>query len=212
MARNKRIGRLHVITDTVLQQRYPAHQLAELAIQGGADTIQYRSKSLDFRAMFAEASLVREVCARTGVLFIVNDRVDLCEAVDADGVHLGSNDMPVEVARRIIGSNRIIGGTVRDVEGLHVAELQGADYVGLGPIFATKSKLVNHHPIGIAGIESVVRAARIPIIAIAGITMENIRSIVGAGAHGVAVIGAVCSAADVVGATASLLDAMDASQ
>src|SRR3989442_15980949 len=99
----KTIGRLHVITDTVIQSRYSVAVLTTLAIDGGADTIQFRSKSLDTRYLLREAHGVRQICTERGVTFIVNDRVDVCLAVGADGVHLGLNDMPVATARIILG-------------------------------------------------------------------------------------------------------------
>jgi hypothetical protein len=108
------IGRLHVITDTTLQNRYSHAELAELAIRGGADTIQYRSKSTEMRRMILEAGEVREICNYHRVTFIVNDRVDLCQAVGADGVHLGHDDMPIARARTVLGPERIIGGTIRN--------------------------------------------------------------------------------------------------
>src|SRR5437899_1992452 len=98
-----KVGRLHVITDTILQTRYSHAELASLAIGGGADTIQYRSKSQEVRTLLREAEEVREVCRSHGVTFLINDRVDICLAVDADGVHLGRDDMPILLARKILG-------------------------------------------------------------------------------------------------------------
>jgi thiamine-phosphate pyrophosphorylase len=205
------IGRLHVITDTTLQARYSAAELAELAIAGGADTIQYRSKATDMHVLIAEASAVRDVCARHGVTCLINDRVDVCLAVDADGVHLGREDMPIGIARRLLGDGRVIGGTVRSLAQLREAEGLGADYVGLGPIFTTSSKSVAVAPLGLDVIGDVSRAALIPVISIAGITLGNASSVIAAGAHGIAVIGAVCGADDVTGAARELRRAIDAS-
>lgn len=210
MRTRRPIGRLHVITDTTVQQRYSAAQLAALAIEGGADTIQYRSKAIDVRALIAEATTVRDVCAGAGVLFLVNDRVDVCLAVDADGVHLGREDMPLDVARRILGPDRIIGGTIRGVEHLIEAESLGADYVGLGPIFGTTSKHVALAPLGLDAVRAVVAAAHIPIIGIAGITLDNASSVIEAGADGLAVIGAVCAADDVRAAAGAMVRAIAA--
>lgn len=204
----KRIGRLHVITDTDLQERYTHAQLAELAIRGGADTIQYRSKSADVRLMIQEAGEVAEICRRFNVTFLVNDRVDICLAVDADGVHLGRGDMQVPIARKILGPDRIIGATVRNPEHLEEAVRESADYAGLGPVFATTSKQVGLEPLGLEMVERVCRDARIPVIGIAGITVDNAASVVRAGAHGVAVIGSVCCADDVVASASAIAAAI----
>jgi thiamine-phosphate pyrophosphorylase len=203
------IGRLHVITDTTLQRRYSHAELAELAIRGGADTIQYRSKSSEIRRMIREAGEVRDICNHYGIPFIVNDRVDLCLAVDADGVHLGLEDMPVPLARRILGPEKLIGGTVRNRTQLEEAAGESADYVGLGPIFGTISKRVDVDPLGLEIVREVSRDSPIPVIAIAGITSLNAREVFDAGAHGVAVIGAVCCADDVAGAASALRRALD---
>lgn len=198
------IGRLHVITDTTVQGRYGHAELAELAIRGGADTIQYRSKESDFLLLMKQAGAVAEVCRSANVLFLVNDRVDLCLAVNANGVHLGLNDMPVNIARKIVGSAKVIGGTIRNPEQLAHAQRDGADYVGLGPLFATRSKQLAIPPIGLEMVRRVASSAAIPVIGIAGITASNARSVMEAGAWGIAVIGSVCAAADVTAAAQQL--------
>ncbi|MDB5035188.1 MAG: thiamine-phosphate pyrophosphorylase [Chlorobi bacterium] len=198
------IGRLHVITCADTRMGRSHAELAELAILGGADTIQYRSKSPDIREMIAEALAVREVCARHGVTFLVNDRVDVALAVDADGVHLGRDDMPIATARRMLGDGRIIGGTVRNREHLMGAFRETADYVGLGPIFGTSSKIVPISPLGLAVVREVATGSPIPVIGIAGIDAGNAGDVIAAGAYGVAVIGAVCRADDVTAAAREL--------
>ncbi len=204
-----RIGRLHVITDTTVQKSFSHAELARRAIRGGADTIQYRSKSNDIRLMIDEARAVREICRAHGVTFLVNDRVDLSLAVDADGVHLGREDMEIATARRILGPGRIIGGTVRNREHLAEAVAAGADYVGLGPIFGTTSKTLAIAPLGLERVREVAADSPIPIIAIAGITAANAAEVIAAGAWGVAVIGAVAAAPDVTVAAAALRSALD---
>jgi len=209
MERTERtIGRLHIITDTVLQTTHSHARLAELAIRGGADTIQYRSKSADVRRMIREAGETAEVCRASGVLFLVNDRVDICLAVGAGGVHLGRGDMPVAVARRILGPGRIIGATIRNPEHMRIAVQESADYVGLGPIFSTTSKEVGMGPLGLGMVREVAECGGIPVIAIAGITAANAAAVIAAGAHGVAVIGAVCAAEDVTAAAAAIAGAI----
>ncbi len=201
-----RIGHLHVITDTATQNRYRHAELAELAIAGGADTIQYRSKSSDIRELLKEAGETREVCRAAGVTFLVNDRVDICLAIDADGVHLGRSDMPIPIARRLLGPDKIIGGTVRNAVHLEQAVHDSADYVGLGPIYTTSSKQLPLQPLGTQTVREVSAVSPIPIIGIAGITNETIAEVIEAGAYGVAVIGAVCNAQDVTAATRQLAE------
>lgn len=204
MQKKLSIGRLHVITDTTVQSRYSHAELAERAIRGGADTIQYRSKETDVPTLIKEAGAVGEVCRKANVLFLVNDRIDLCLAVSADGVHLGLQDMPVMIARRIVGNKKVIGGTIRNPEHLAKVQREGADYVGLGPVFSTNSKQLSVAPVGLEMVRRVAQVANIPVIAIAGITTENARSVIEAGAWGIAVIGAVCAAADVTAAAENL--------
>jgi thiamine-phosphate pyrophosphorylase len=202
------IGRLHVITDTVIQHRYSHAELAELAIAGGADTIQYRSKAGDIRAMIAEAGDVVAVCRAHNVPLIVNDRVDVALAVGADGVHLGRGDMPVGIARRIVGKGMIVGATIRNREHLAEAVREGADYAGLGPIFATSTKSLGIDPLGLEVVRDICASSPIPIIGIAGIDASNAGDVIAAGAYGVAVIGAVCAADDIAGAAAELTKGM----
>lgn len=216
MALNKAravVGRLHVITEEGGGSRpFRSHaELARLALRGGADTIQYRNKSGDIRTMLHEAEQVLAVCREFGVPLIVNDRVDLCLAIGADGVHLGLNDMPVRAARRILGATKIIGATVRGVPDLERAQAESADYVGLGPIFATASKSLPIAPLGSGMIEQVAAVAKIPVIAIAGITVENLPEVMNAGASGVAVISAVSQAPDPYTATQQFCESMGSS-
>ncbi len=196
------IGRLHVITDTTVQDRCSHAELALLAVRGGADTIQYRSKCGDVRRMIAEAADVRDVCRAANVLFVVNDRLDVCLAIGADGVHLGREDMPLAAARRVLGARFVVGGTVRNAAQLAEAARDGADYVGLGPVFTTMTKDVGHAPLGLEGVAAVAQGAAIPVVAIAGIGPADVVPLLRAGAFGVAVIGAVAGAADPTAATA----------
>ena len=200
------IGRLHVITEEGDGSRpFRSHaELARLALRGGADMIQYRSKSGNIRKMLQEAEEVLAVCREFGVPLIVNDRVDLCLALRADGVHLGLNDMPVRVARSILGAGKIIGATVRGVPDLERVQAESADYVGLGPIFATASKTLPIEPLGPGIIEQVAAVTKIPVIAIAGITLNNVPEVMSAGASGIAVISAVSKALDPCAATQAL--------
>ncbi len=203
------IPRLHVITDTVVQNRYDAVELARLALAGGARLVQVRDKRLDDDAF---AGVVREVvalCRSAGALCIVNDRVEVARATHAHGVHVGADDAPVAAARAALGPGAIVGASASTPEAARAAEAAGADYVGCGAVWATASKHKSEPPIGLEGLRAVCEAVRIPVIAIGGVTAERARACIEAGAHGVAVIGAVCAAPDPRAATEALVRVVD---
>lgn len=203
------MGRLHVLTDFRFQQRLPASKLAEMAIAGGADTIQFRQKLGPVSHRLHEADLVSEVCKRLGVPLIVNDSIDIALAVEAEGLHVGQLDFPSERARRVIGKTRLLGVTVTTLEQAVEAARIGADYVGFGPVFHTSSK-DNLAPVkGLDGLAAVCNAIEIPVIAIAGITPVRVAGVFEAGAYGVAVMTAVSLAQDPQEATAALAEEIE---
>jgi thiamine-phosphate pyrophosphorylase len=204
-----RIGRLVVITDTTIHSRFSHVQLAGLACAGGADVIQLRDKQLPDADFSMVAADVRDVCARHGAQLIINDRVEIARATGASGVHVGRTDMSIGETRTVLGSARIIGASAGSVEEARDAERAGADYVGVGHIFATSSKLKTTPPVGLDVLRAACAAVRIPVIAIGGITHDRVRSVMEAGAHGVAVIAEVCNADDPRAATARLRAAID---
>ena len=162
-----------------------------MAIQGGAEVIQFRQKNGSIRDMFAEAKAVKNVCEHADVTFLINDRIDLALAVHADGVHLGQTDLPVSAARDILGPDAIIGVTTPDINLATQAEKDGADYVGFGPVFITRSKANPTSVKGINGLQKFCRSVNLPVIAIAGITVDRTIEVIEAGAHGVAVMTAI---------------------
>ncbi len=204
----KKIGKLHVITDTFLQSRFSHFELAELAIKGGADTIQFRQKTGSTKEMIANSQRIKHLCAEAGVSFVVNDRLDVAIAVDADGVHLGQDDFPIPLARKILPEDTLIGGSASTLEEVRKCVEEGADYVGFGPVFPTSSKDDAGPVSGIKKLKEVVDAFSVPIIAIGGITPENTREVLETGAAGLAVISAVCCAEDPKEATRNLLKAL----
>ncbi len=189
-----RIGRLHVLTDYRLQQRFSHAELARRAIAGGADTIQFRQKQGDVRHRLHEARRTAEVCKERGVPLIIDDHLDVALAVGAGGVHLGQTDFPVASARRVPGPKAIIGATATTPVQARRAEADGAGYIGFGPVFATRSKAAPASVKGLRGLAAACEAVGIPVIAIAGITPERVRPALEAGAHGVAVLSAVALA------------------
>ena len=200
----KRIGRLHVITDTTIQSRFTHAQLAEMAIAGGADTIQFRQKNGSTRELVESAQAVQAVCAEHGVPLIVNDRADIALAVAAAGAHFGQEDLPVAVGRRILPPEMIIGASARTEEKILEAISTGADYIGFGPIYQTSSKPDAERPKGLGALQRMSEIAQCPVIAIGGITAETACEVIRAGAHGIAVISAVCGKADPAAAARQL--------
>jgi len=182
--------------------------LAEMAIAGGADTIQFRQKRGPVAHRLHEADLVSEVCKRANVPLIVNDSIDIALAVDAAGLHLGQLDFPPQRARQVIGEARLLGVTVTTVDQAVEAARIGADYVGFGPVFNTTSKDNLASVKGLGGLTAVCDAIDIPVIAIAGITPERVRGVLEAGAFGIAVMTAVSLAEDPQEATAELAAAI----
>ena len=204
----KHIGKLHVLTDTILQSRFSHAELTRLAIAGGADTIQYRQKNGSTREMIEIAQNMKRMCTEAGVTFIANDRLDVAIAAEADGVHLGQDDFPVPLARELLGEGRIIGGSAATIEEARKCLSEGADYVGFGPVFPTTSKDDAGPVSGIDILKQVVETIPLPIIAIGGIGAENIPYVMRTGAHGIAVISAVCCQDDPEQATRSLYQAL----
>lgn len=199
------IGRLHVITDTTLQGRFSALDLATYALAGGAEVIQYREKRAPTRRALEEAASIADVCRRRRAQFIVNDRADLAWAADATGVHLGDDDLPLALARRLLGPDRLLGASADCDTEVAQRTRAGADYVGIGPVFATSSKADTGPRLGLDGLRRAVAASRIPLIAIGGVDASNLASVLETGVHGAAVLSGVCCADDPEAATAALM-------
>jgi thiamine-phosphate pyrophosphorylase len=172
-------------------------------ILGGAQMIQLREKEADDRTILARAREVRKLTRDAGVLFITNDRPDLARLSDADGVHLGQDDLPIHEARRILGPEAILGVSTHDLEQVRRAVLEGASYIGVGPTFPSQTKNFD----ALAGLEFVKAACAetsLPAFAIGGIHIENVAQVVAAGARRIAVSNAVCAAEDPRAAAAKL--------
>jgi len=180
--------RLYPITDRRLSGLSHAEQVSQLS-QAGATLIQLREKSFSAREFYSEAEQALRVARTRGIKIIINDRVDIALALKADGVHLGQDDVPPEAARRLLGSNAIIGFSTHNLEQARQAAKMPLDYVALGPIFATATKENADSSIGIEGLQLARRAVgRLPVVAIGGITFANSLDVLAAGSHAVAVI------------------------
>lgn len=195
--------RLYVITDEKIGLGRSHSILAEEALKGGATVIQLRDKEKSGKELYKIGLKIRALTRQYRALFIVNDRLDIALAVGADGVHLGTEDLPISVARKIAGKNFIIGASVSSPEEALIAEKEGADYISAQSIFETSSK-ENVKVIGIEGLKSIVKVSSLPVIAIGGINKENVKDVIRAGARGVAVISAVISKGDVRESTEEL--------
>jgi thiamine-phosphate pyrophosphorylase len=201
-------GRLHVITDT-RPGRNPLG-VVTAALDAGAPVIQLRAKELPDRAVYELGSHVARECGARGACCIVNDRVDIALAIGADGVHLGAEDLPVPVARDLVGDRLLVGATARDPETARRHEAAGATYLGVGPAYSTASKEGLPEPLGPEGVERIASAVSIPVIAVAGVTASRVPELLAAGAYGVAVVSAVSEVSDARAATEELLAALDA--
>lgn len=166
------------------------------AVGAGCRIVQYRVNNKSDQDMLKEGEELKNIC-KNKAFFLVNNRADIAFAIDSDGVHLGQNDLPIDIARRIVGENKIIGKTVHNTKEAVIAEKRGADYVGLAPIFYTDTKKDTVEPIGLDIIKDVRKTIDIPIVAIGGINRENVKSVILKGADAAVSVSAVISSDDV---------------
>ncbi|MBN1294848.1 MAG: thiamine phosphate synthase [Candidatus Latescibacteria bacterium] len=204
MSKKKRLEDIdyYFITDSRLSKHGLLHDVHE-AVRAGCSIIQYREKEKETGPLIQEAKAVKRLCS-DNALFLVNDRIDVALAVDADGVHIGQDDMPFETARRLLGDSKIIGLTAHNVREAEEAERIGADYIGLSPIFETGTKKNAGTACGTSMITAVREKIRIPVVAIGGIDKSNIGDVILAGAYSACAISAVVCADDVYGETKTL--------
>lgn len=203
---------LYVITDAQLSRGRSHLEVAREAIKGGASLIQFRDKEMTTRELVETARRLKELTKKKGVPFIINDRLDVALAVDADGVHVGQDDMPAALTRQLIGPDKILGVSASTVEEALQAEREGADYVSASPVFTTPTKPDAPPPTGLEGLRAIVEAVNLPVIAIGGINEENVTEVMEAGAQGVAVISAVVSAPDIAAASRRLRETVEAAR
>jgi thiamine-phosphate pyrophosphorylase len=205
----RRFPTLCLIADAEALSGREALPLVRQAVNGGVDLVQLRGKTWSGREFLDISLKLSRFLRPKKIPLIINDRVDIALACGADGVHLGQDDLPLQQARKILGKNRIIGISVSNAKEAEEAEREGADYVGLGPIFPTHSKQTPLSPLGIKGLRKVRRAIRIPILAIGGINARNSVGLLEAGADGIAVISAILGAPNIRAAAEALKKAVD---
>ena len=205
------IGRLHVITDAALQDRFSHVELARLAAAGGADAVQLREKRpWTTRALVETAAAMRRALEGTAVCLVVDDRVDVAVATGVRAVHLGRDDLDVTTARRLLGADALIGGTANSLAEASRVAATDVDYLGVGPVFGTRSKANPAPPLGLEGFRAIAQAVPKPVMAIGSVTADRVRAILDAGAHGVAVISAIVWQADPAAAAREFRRAIDA--
>jgi thiamine-phosphate pyrophosphorylase len=196
---------LYLVTDRHQTRGRPLVDVVEAALRGGARLVQLREKDLPTRALVALATDLRSVTKRHGAALLINDRIDVVIAVDADGVHLPANSFSIEDARQLLGPQRLIGASTHSSAEAAAAGKAGADFVVFGPVFETPSKQVYGPPTGLDRLAETVKATDVPVLAIGGVTQERIEETLACGAAGVAVIRAVLEADDPAEAARSCL-------
>ncbi|MGR5445315.1 thiamine phosphate synthase [Vibrio jasicida] len=199
--------RLYLVTDDQ-QDLATLKRVVRKAVEGGVTMVQVREKHGDVRAFIERAQAVKDILKDTDVPLIINDRVDVALAVDADGVHLGQSDMPATIARELIGPNKILGLSIENEQQLTEADSLPIDYIGLSAIFATPTKTNTKKHWGIDGLKMALETTSLPIVAIGGINESNIPQLSTTGVHGLALVSAICHAEDPKAASEYLLGLM----
>lgn len=196
---------LYVVLDRTAARGRDLDDLLAAVIDGGCRMVQLREKEWPSGRLLPVARRLRERCGRAGVTFVVNDRVDLAVAAEADAVHLGQDDLPARVARPLLRAGMLLGVSTHDAEQARAAREDGADYVAVGSMFPTATK-PEFQLVGPALIRKLRGEIRVPLVGIGGITHDNVADVVRAGADGIAVISAVCAAPDPAAATRRFLE------
>ena len=187
---------LYLVTDRGLSRGRSTLEIVEAAVRGGVTCVQLREKACSTLEFIEEAMAIKHRLKEMNVPLIINDRLDVAQAVGADGVHLGQTDMPLDTARNIVGTSMVIGISAESLEDAVTAEKGGADYLGVSPIYATPTKTDTAPPLGLEGLRAIRQAVDIPLVGIGGLNTENSAAVIQNGADGVAVVSAIVSAED----------------
>ncbi|PNC31936.1 thiamine phosphate synthase [Akkermansia muciniphila] len=188
---------LYLVTDEAAKCRHSLLETVQRAVDGGVTIVQYRSTNPDAGTCYREALPIRDFLASRGVPFIVNNRIDLALALDADGVHIGQRDLPVPAVRAMIGLDRILGLSVSNADQLRAVDAALVDYLGMGPVFPTISKLNAPPVLGVDGFAALASQSPLPVVAIGGLDAERARLVRATeAASGIAVVSAICGAED----------------
>ncbi|MBQ0119164.1 MAG: bifunctional hydroxymethylpyrimidine kinase/phosphomethylpyrimidine kinase [Bacteroidales bacterium] len=187
---------LYLVTDRSLAAGRSLTEIVRQAVRGGVTMVQLREKNCSTQEFIEQATALKQVLQGTGVPLIINDRVDVALAVDADGVHIGQSDMPYKEVRRLMGKDKIIGLSVESMQDIDVANSLDVDYIGISPLFATPTKQDTARPFGLDGTREAVHLSRHPAVAIGGIHADNVEAVRATGVQGVAVVSEIISAED----------------
>jgi thiamine-phosphate pyrophosphorylase len=188
---------LYIILDPSVRPARPLTDVLRAAAEAGASLFQYRNKTASMKEAYGEALALRQAAAQAGVLFIVNDRCDLALALDADGVHLGQEDLPLDLARKVMGPGKVIGISTHNPDQVREATNGKPDYLGFGPIFKPGSKQDHDPVVGLEGLRTIRSLTALPVFAIGGIQIDQVSEVMQAGADGVAVISAILKVPDI---------------
>ena len=199
------LPRLYLLTDRHNTSQRPISSVISQAVDAGVRMVQIREKDLDTRPLIDLVQNLIPLIKRHQGKVLVNDRIDLAMALDADGVHLRSDGLPLPRARRMLGNEKLIGISTHSIREVRYAEKEGADFVVLGPIFETPSKRMYGPPLGLHALETACRASRLPIFAIGGINPKHVASVMSSGAYGIAVISAILQAPNIIDSTHEFL-------
>ncbi len=195
---------LYLVTDRGLARGRSTLDIVKAAANGGVTCVQLREKDCSTLEFIEQALSIKDYLSARGIPLIINDRLDVAQAVKADGIHLGQTDMPLDMARAIVGDSMIIGISAESLEDAVEAEKGGADYLGVSPIYATPTKTDTAPALGLEGLQEIRAAVKIPLVGIGGLNRENAAEVIRNGADGVAVVSAIVAADDPQAAAAEL--------
>jgi thiamine-phosphate diphosphorylase len=203
---------VYLVTDPALSNGRSELEIVRRAASGGIRLFQYRDKPSGKKLYLEKAMALADLCRELGVDLILNDHVDVAALVDCAGIHLGQDDLPTKEARQILGPAKAIGRSTHDIRQAHTAIADGADYINIGPVFATSTKNTPVRPVGLEMVREIAKASTIPVTTMGGIGMANVATVVGAGADRVAVVTAITQAPDVERAARALVEAVESAK
>jgi len=195
---------LYLVTDRGLSKGRSQEYIVEEAVKGGATVVQLREKDISSREFYKLGKSLMSLLKPMGIPLIINDRLDIALAVDADGLHIGQSDLPYDVARKLLGKEKIIGLSVETIEQAREANMLDVNYIGLSPVFSTNTKLDINKPLELSGVKEITSFTKHKTVAIGGINSTNAKSVIASGADGIAVVSAIVSHENPMQATLEL--------